>query len=324
MLDWNQLSARIAGFLVVCVAGSLSRIARADLTIITIPGSTETDAFGVNNSNEIVGLYYDGTGEHGFTWTNGAVTTINVPGADSTAATGVNDLGEVVGNYQVGNATYGFTDNNGVITTINSPGSTVTETWGINDSGTISGFYHDASGAAHGFIRDAAGNVTTYDAPGASATLLYGINNSGQVTGSFTQFDPTTGANNHGFFLDPDGTFAQIDVPGATGNGTIAYGINNLGEVIGGYEDPTHTDQAFILSNGSFSSYLVPGSLGSEGTGINDQDLTVGYYIPDPAPHEGYSADASDFSSGSLPEPSSLGVIGVIGAALVTHRKRRD
>ncbi len=49
-----------------------------------------------------------------------------------------------------------------------------------------------------------------------------------------------------------------------------------------------------------------------------DQDLTVGYYEPDPAPHQGFAADGSDYAGAVSPEPSSLALIGLVGGALIT------
>jgi probable HAF family extracellular repeat protein len=60
-----------------------------------------TQAFGVNDSGEVVGTYTTGTGNaavtHGFTWKNGKYASVNISGASSTAINGVNDEGDLVG-----------------------------------------------------------------------------------------------------------------------------------------------------------------------------------------------------------------------------------
>jgi hypothetical protein len=65
------------------------------------PGATMTQAFGVNDSDEVVGTYTTGTGNaavtHGFTWRNGRYASVNISGASSTAINGVNDEGDLVG-----------------------------------------------------------------------------------------------------------------------------------------------------------------------------------------------------------------------------------
>jgi hypothetical protein len=70
---------------------------------LAVPGASMTQAFGVNDNNEVVGAYTTGSGNnavsHGFTWENGKFTTVNFPSASSTAINGVNNEGDIVGFY---------------------------------------------------------------------------------------------------------------------------------------------------------------------------------------------------------------------------------
>jgi hypothetical protein len=72
---------------------------------LAFPGASSTMALGVNNSDEVVGTYTDGSGSsatmHGFTWTpSGGFTTIDDPnGVGTTTINGVNDRGDLVGFY---------------------------------------------------------------------------------------------------------------------------------------------------------------------------------------------------------------------------------
>src|SRR5580658_306962 len=87
-----------------------------------VPGSAPwTQAVGINDSGQIVGLYDTLTAEYGFLYAGGAFTTISVPGAQTTDATGINDRGQVVGvyEYDVGNIQHinGFIDSDGALST---------------------------------------------------------------------------------------------------------------------------------------------------------------------------------------------------------------
>jgi hypothetical protein len=66
-------------------------------------GASMTQAFGVNDSDEVVGTYTTGSGNaavtHGFTWKDGKYASVNISGASSTAINGVNDEGDLVGFY---------------------------------------------------------------------------------------------------------------------------------------------------------------------------------------------------------------------------------
>ena len=68
---------------------------------LAYPGAAMTQAFGVNDSDEVVGSYTTGTGNaavtHGFTWKSGKYASVNISGASSTAINGVNDEGDLVG-----------------------------------------------------------------------------------------------------------------------------------------------------------------------------------------------------------------------------------
>jgi hypothetical protein len=74
-------------------------------TKLAIPGASMTQAFGINDSDEVVGTYTVGTGStamtHGFTWMPGdGFTTVDDPhGVGTTVINGVNDLGDLVGFY---------------------------------------------------------------------------------------------------------------------------------------------------------------------------------------------------------------------------------
>jgi hypothetical protein len=68
---------------------------------LAFPGASMTQAFGVNDADEVVGAYTTGSGNsavsHGFTWRAGKFTTVNIGGASSTTINGVNDEGDLVG-----------------------------------------------------------------------------------------------------------------------------------------------------------------------------------------------------------------------------------
>jgi hypothetical protein len=72
---------------------------------LSFPGATSTQVFGVNNGDEVVGDYVDGTGStattHGFAWAPGfGFQTVNDPnGTNATTLNGLNDRGQLVGFY---------------------------------------------------------------------------------------------------------------------------------------------------------------------------------------------------------------------------------
>ena len=267
-----------------------------------------TQAYGVNDADQIVGYYQDGAGNHGYLLSGGVFTTLNDPsasGSNGTIAFGINASGFIVGGYGVGSITaHGFlyNPNNGTYTTIDDPlGVGRTTAFGINATGQIVGVYLDPMLVMHGFVRDSGGMYATLDDPSAtSGTVALGINGAGQVVGYYT-----ANGVNHGFLYSPNsGTpYTALDDPLATG-GTQAFGINDLGQIVGTYDNATGT-HAFIYSGGIFTtvddpvvnshtfahginnSSHIAGTL-SDGTG-NHGFLEV--TVPNPAPPPGTTAD---------------------------------
>ena len=72
---------------------------------LAVPGASMTQAFGVNDRDEVVGAYTVGSGNnaqmHGFTWRPGhGFSTVDDPhGVGTTTINGVNNAGELVGFY---------------------------------------------------------------------------------------------------------------------------------------------------------------------------------------------------------------------------------
>ena len=72
---------------------------------LAVPGASMTQAFGVNDRDEVVGAYTVGSGStavlHGFTWRPGhGFSTVDDPhGVGTTTINGVNDRGVLVGFY---------------------------------------------------------------------------------------------------------------------------------------------------------------------------------------------------------------------------------
>ncbi len=93
---YNKTSSQVDAFL---------RLHDGQFITLAVPGASMTQAFGVNDHDEVVGAYTVGTGNsaqlHGFTWRPGhGFSTVDDPhGAGTTTINGVNNAGELVGFY---------------------------------------------------------------------------------------------------------------------------------------------------------------------------------------------------------------------------------
>jgi hypothetical protein len=81
------------------------RLGSGRFVTLAVPGAAMTQALGVNDSDEVVGVYTVGSGDsaqtHGFTWRPGhGFRTVDDPhGIGATTINGVNDAGDLVGFY---------------------------------------------------------------------------------------------------------------------------------------------------------------------------------------------------------------------------------
>ncbi len=126
-------------------------------------------------------------------------------------------------------------------------------------------------------------NVDTYPS---------GINNRGAVVGTivYVGSQPCSfGYISRGFKRHADGVFEKpIDDPNLKSGAPYCYlnavGINKYGEISGSYYDNYRKGESgFLINNGVFSSYLIPGSSQTAIYGINGNGDFVG--LSDVLPH---------------------------------------
>ena len=124
-------------------------------TTIDAPGAVNTSLTGINNSGQILGDLYDGTGWYTFLDIGGTFAPLALP--DDAYARGLNDQGQIVGQYVDAPGLHGFLYSAGTFTTIDAPGAANTVLSGINNSGQIVGMVIVPT---HGFLYSA-GTFTT-------------------------------------------------------------------------------------------------------------------------------------------------------------------
>jgi probable HAF family extracellular repeat protein len=186
------------------------------LTILDVPGATDTYALGVNDSGLVAGYWdlLDPNGNtlavYGFTWKDGGFidTQINFPGAAGSGLFGVNARGDLSGVWVPdvnGNIEHGFVCPKSAPCfsyDASAPGTVLTQGDGINAHGQVAGVSCDDNFVCHAFLL-AGATLTSFDFPGAAGTspgtLAYGINSAGQIVGRYSLADGSI----HGFLAEP-------------------------------------------------------------------------------------------------------------------------
>lgn len=136
----------------VILFGGSAQAASWNVTSVTVPGSTYTQPWGVNDSGVIVGS--DDFG--GFLDDHGTITTVNPPGGWALAPDG--DYVGIIGSPSGG----GFA-------TFDLVAGGTSIIYGLNDSGQAVGWYSDAAGNTHGFLA-----TTAVPEPSQAVLMLIG------------------------------------------------------------------------------------------------------------------------------------------------------
>lgn len=195
-----------------------------------VDSSQITTAFGINNTGEVVGTYYN-DGQHGFLYAGGNYTTIDDPLGTFTQLDGINDAGQIVGEFYYNGNWHGFLYSNGTYTTLDNPagaGQFGTVITGINNIGTLVGTYDDSNGTEHGFVitpqtANITNNNTSVALSGDYAMVTTSATNDAVVINGDYGSVTDHGAGNT---ITLNGSFQSVTVRGA-GNDTIAINGND-------------------------------------------------------------------------------------------------
>jgi hypothetical protein len=136
---------------------------------IMVPSRTGTYATGINDSGQIVGIYYyAGVNWSGFIKSGSVYTNVSIDG-HTTEPMRINNLGQIVGWY-AGSSMTGFFMDGENVSSFSIPGATRTLASGLNDEGMIVGYFTDDS-TAFGFV----GSLTDVPEPTAWALICVGF-----------------------------------------------------------------------------------------------------------------------------------------------------
>jgi len=164
-------------------------------TAINFPKSDGTEATGINDAGDVVGLYLDSNGaQHGFSKIGTKYTSIDVKGESTAAAWGINNKGQITV-YAVNSAGDfdAFLKTGKTFKNINDPkakGTLGTVVHTPNNKGDIDGTYYDSAGSTHGWLLHAGTYYDVNDTP--TLTRADGLNDKLEIVG---RYSPSTGGN---------------------------------------------------------------------------------------------------------------------------------
>jgi probable HAF family extracellular repeat protein len=258
--------------------------------VIALPGSTYSEALGINDARQVVGFSLVGGNQSDTEWSNGQIIDLGSSGSAS-MATGINDAGQVVGqsmSMHGGSQVATEWSNGQVIELGGLPGSTFSSANSINNTGRVVGFSAVGEGVIGGVLMSPVDVATEWSngqvielggLPSFTDSFAESINVAGQVVGE------STDAAGHVVATEwSNGQVINLPLlPGFTES--QALGINDAGQVVGISTDAAGLSAATEWSNGQV---IALGDLPGLAVGINDSGQVVGAsssvdFVPEPS-----------------------------------------
>jgi uncharacterized membrane protein len=294
--------AVICGLLLFTARGAAQsfNLTTIDVPCAACPGgiARSTRVQGINPAGDIVGDYRDAVGaQHGFVLSGGQFTTIDVPGAlvgDSgtltTVARGISPSGSIVGHF------------------IAPPNSSAPPN---------SPAYCPATGSVaciKGFLYSGA-KFSTVLVPGHPGAIPQRISPDGDIYGCLHDFDLMGsmfgfGHNRIGYIsLLANGrelADSSMSVPASMNNGATPDGHT----IVGLWTDMmTGHSHGYVVRDGNFQSYDVPGSLGTNIWDINPAGAFVGTYTDNSKKSHGFLQLPDGSAPVTIDYPNSVSTV---------------
>jgi hypothetical protein len=284
------------------------------IATLAAPASTFNQAFGINDSNAVVGA----TDAGGFIYSGGSFTILSGPeGSIGNAALGISNDGTVVGSSysttlkdvdgnEFAGPQSGYIYQAGAYTRLDAPGAYDTYLRAISSDGRyISGYADNADFTSYwGFVYDRKTSSFTTVASSLPLVIAHGVNSQGVVVGNIGSF---------GFVYELS-TGTRTDSKLGVANSRYR-GINDAGQMVGFFiiGGATH---GFIGSPAAYQVFDVPGAFGTSLEGINNAGVLTGI-VNDAL------GNSSAFVATPVPEPTSVALM-LMGLAGLGLRRRSN
>lgn len=292
-----------------------------DLTDPTF-GTGRSWALGINAAGTVVGEAMTKGGPiHAFKHDGTGMVDLGTLGGRTSSGQDINASGTAVGFASTATSSHAFVHDGTGMTDLGTLGGELSRAHGINDAGVIVGYASVANGDSHAFKYE--GNVMAdLGTLGGSSSTAWAVNASGVIAG---QSDSPVGTR--GFRYDGNGMTALPTF----GTHSFAYGINDGGAIVGwtvgaSWGATLWKSDNEVVQLDAWLDAVNPDAGSrwhlSDARAISNTNLVTGYgsytFGPGDARASAYVLDVSSL----VPEPTSLGLLALGAAGLLSRRAR--
>ena len=259
-------------------AGDAVAPAKGDYVVVDLGsfGGDFTEAWGLNNRDEVVGRANDEQGRPvAFLWQDERVTRLPIlPGATEAAACDITDDGVICGHAAIGWLhSLVWTDPAKPAKDIETVGGPAADVHGMNQLGAVVGNSRRAGDLLWCPYVWSDGKMTAIETPNGAGGVAFGINDRGDVVGDYAGvtdgFDPPFRA-----FLWSDGVVRDLGTLG--GAEAVAADINNARKVVGYAATKDGPVHAFLWADGQMRDLGTLGGTSSAAFRISRSGVVIG------------------------------------------------